>query len=222
MLIVVLNRSEGCAEDSFKSYIRRDILVSLTLTPSIFSWFIPVYRPVHSAGLWLLWHHQGDRPQESHRPDPTARLHRGDPRKHRPKCKLVFAETWSPLRNEVGCWFFASCVRPYRSTLLQRTGCSNRPGVCSWHQKWWIVPQWSSSGVSRMRRDWSSSCAVRNSSGKSLSDGWSWTWPQCLQFLCNKTDQVAPYLTTRLRCWTCRCRVYDPGILSTQLFRWNF
>lgn len=59
------------------------------------------------------------------------------------------------------CVFLASC----RSTLLQRTGCTKRPGGCSWSQKWWTAPQWSWSGASRMRTDWSSSCVMRNSSG---------------------------------------------------------
>lgn len=56
---------------------------------SVFMCFILVHRPVYSAGLWLLLHHQGDRPQESNWPNQTARLHWGDPRKHWPQRKLT-------------------------------------------------------------------------------------------------------------------------------------
>lgn len=46
---------------------------------------LPVHRPLHSARLRLLRHHQGDRPQTGHRPHQAARLHRGNPRQHRPE-----------------------------------------------------------------------------------------------------------------------------------------
>lgn len=56
-------------------------ICSIAFTHCLF----PVYRPLHSAWLRLLWHHQGNWPQTGHRPHQAARLHRGNPRKHRPE-----------------------------------------------------------------------------------------------------------------------------------------
>ena len=92
-----------------------------------------------------------------------------------------------------------SCLPSCRSTLLQRTGCTRRPGACFWLPRWWIVPQWSWSGMNRMMRDWSSSCALRNNSGKISA-------ASLLMLM------VIQYLTTRLCCWPCRGRVYDTGV----------
>jgi len=128
-----------------------------------------VCRPLHFAGLWLLWHHQGNRPQESHRPDPTARLHWGDPWKHWYKSEWMFAQILFCCPRSLflrWIWFRVLCLPSRRSTLPQRTGFTKKPGFCFWSQRWWIALQWSWSGVSLMRRDWSSSCAPRNSSGE--------------------------------------------------------
>ncbi len=153
------------------------------INSSSFPWSILVYRPVYSAGLWLLRHHQGDRPEESHRPDQTARLHWGDPRKYWPQRKLMSAiiQTFRQLNKRGGLVLILGVfvlLPSCRSILLQRTGCTKRPGACFWSRKWWIVPQWSWSGMSRMRRDWSSSCVTRNSSGEPSADSLhtKWRW----------------------------------------------
>lgn len=134
-----------------------------------------VHRPVYSARLWLLWQHQGDWSQESHRSDQTARHHRGDSGKHRPKRTSIVATVWKIKKVEqqearVLNLLCVSSMPPCRSTLLQRTGCTKRPGVCFSSQKWLIAPRWSWSGASRTRMGWSSSCVTRNSSGEPTAD----------------------------------------------------
>lgn len=155
------------------------------VTPQNIHWHWPVLsrpvvvrRLVHSAGLWLLRHHQGHRPQESHRPDQTARLHWGDSRKHRPQRTLLAAvSSFNQFNRGLGC--DSVCVSSWcscRSTLFQRTGCTKRPGVCFWSPRWWTAPRWSWSGANQTRRGWSSSCATRNSSGEAHSKMCWWNF----------------------------------------------
>lgn len=196
---------------------------------------ILVHRPVYPAGLRLLRHHQGDRPQESHRPDQTARKHRGDPRKHRHQRKLTCA-TDPEVQAVLNSWSLApdSFVLPScRSTLLQRTGCTKRPGICFWRPKWWIVPHWSWSGASRTRRRWSSSCVARNSSGQQAlfspvppTHHAGFIFFACLlSFLAMIiwSDQLfIQHLTTRPHSWPCRGSVYGSSITwALSLFTYN-
>lgn len=53
-----------------------------------------------------------------------------------------------------------------RNTHHLKTGCTRRPAGSFWNQRWWTVPIWNSSGMSQMRRDSSSLCVMKNSSGK--------------------------------------------------------
>lgn len=128
--------------------------------------FFLVYRPLHSAWLRLLRHHQGNRPQTGHRPHQAARLHRGDLGKHRPWRKSALTAASAADRGldlALDLMYFSWLCR---NTRRQRTGCTRKPGVCFWSQTWSTVPLWSWSGASLMRTDSSSSCATKSSSGK--------------------------------------------------------
>lgn len=184
-------------------------LISVFLDISSFLCSIPVHWPVYSVGLWLLRNYQGDRPKESNRPHQTARQHRRNSREHWFQCKLKVAVVCSAgqlnkvLVSWARCWFWfcvcAQCLSLCRSTLLQKTGCTKKPGVCFWSQKWWIVLQWSWSGTSRMKKDWSNSCAKRNSSGELNIDSFlSSALPIYLVWL--RWSVVAVTLTTHTFC----------------------
>lgn len=125
-----------------------------------------------------------------------------------------------------------SCAPSCRSILLQRTGCTKRPGVCFWNQKWWIAPQWSWSGASQMRMDWSSSCVMRNSSGEPSADSslvssllayWVWWWRMTIMTLIVAVilwplQLVIRHLTTRLHCWLRRGGAHVSGISGAENF----
>ena len=72
---------------------------------------------MHPAGLRLLRHHQGHRPQARHRPHQAARLHRGDPGELGPQGGLVVSGPVEPL------WMSASACSVFTCRGLGRKEC---------------------------------------------------------------------------------------------------